>query len=127
MANACVENDYDEQSGVFTHAVIGDPSPDQVNDAVEWRNRFVTGNGFTRIIWDLTHADLSAADIKRFVLVFQNARRRISDGPGRIAIVAPSLVEFGRSRQYAAVAAQHPFEIRVFGSMPSTRRWLAED
>ena len=79
MANACVENDYDEQSGVITHAVIGDPSPGQINDAVEWR------------------------------------------------IVAPSLVEFGRSRQYAAVADQHPFEIRVFGSMPSAKRWLAED
>jgi hypothetical protein len=126
MTSHRVENSYDGESGIVTHAVVGDPDPDEINGAVDWREPFTASADFTRIIWDLTQADLSTADLKRFVLVFQNAQPTLSNGPGRIAIVASSLVEFGRSRQYAAVAGQHPLEIQVFDNMPTAKQWLVE-
>ena len=125
MAADCIENSYDDESGVFIHVVVGNPGPDRLNDAVEWRNEHPAVGEFVRIVWDLTRADLKSADIDRLIQVFQNARSHLRDGPGRIAIVAPTPVEFGRSRQYEAVAGDHPYQIMVLDSMAEALSALA--
>lgn len=125
MARDSIDNSYDDETGVFIHLVIGNPGPDELNDAVEWRNEHPSAGQFNRIIWDLTQADLKSTDIGSLVQVFQNARDRLGGGQGRIAIVAPKPVEFGRSRQYEAVAGDHPYEIMVLDSMADALSALA--
>ena len=56
MATDCIENSYDDESGAFIHVVVGNPGPDELNDAVAWRNEHPATGEFVRVVWDLTRS-----------------------------------------------------------------------
>jgi hypothetical protein len=60
------------------------------------------------------------------VIVEYIGRHGKAIGRSRLAIVAPKMVTFGVARQFQAMSAGGPLDVRVFTDSPAAWNWLQE-
>ena len=116
----------DQTAGVVICVVEGDVLAEDVlsaTDEVQTDSNYQPG---MNALWDLTDANLAGGKVDQIKLVVNGiAGRRDKRGAGyRVAIVAPSDLAFGISRQYKAYADRLPFSLRVFRDKDEAWRWL---
>ncbi len=116
----------DQTAGVIISVIEGDASGEDVLSAMDEVQTHANYRPNMSALWDLTGANLVGGKTDQLRSVVDGiAKRRDKRGVGyRVAIVAPSDVAFGISRQYEAYADRLPFSLRVFRDREEGWRWL---
>lgn len=116
----------DQAAGVIISVVEGDVSAEDVLSAMDEVQAHADFRPSMNVLWDLTDADFIGGKTDQLRSVVDGiANRRDKRGTGyRVAIVAPSDVAFGVSRQYEAFADRLPFSLRVFREKDEAWQWL---
>ena len=122
-----VSSSYDASIQASIKAVSGKLSVAEIITAFDQTLQQPSFKKNTHAIWNLTCADihhLSESDMLE-VIAHMVASSKKRGAAYKVAIVAPSDVNFGLSRMFEAHGSQLPIAISIFRSMEHARQWIS--
>lgn len=117
--------DIDEQAGLVTVRVVGPLTLDGAREALKELYAHPSYRPPMVDLWDLRAAQIDSGpgEVQAFVRFIQGSRG--DHGTDQTALVVASMVDFGISRMYQALAeASLPISIRAFTQLDEAYAWL---